>query len=77
MYYDLSLKVLPYDLLESVTRNPANALKLNNGSLEIGKAADIITFMLPDSVEQIEALALQIILHTNEVERIYINGEEY
>jgi cytosine/adenosine deaminase-related metal-dependent hydrolase len=76
-YYDLSLKVLPYDLLESVTRNPANALGLNSGSIKEGLAADLITFSLPDSVENQNALALQIILHTNEVNRIYINGEEY
>jgi aminodeoxyfutalosine deaminase len=77
MYHDLSLKVLSYDLLESVTRNPAKALGLNAGVLESGKAADIIALRLPDKLENDEALALQIILHTNEVERIYIDGEEH
>jgi len=77
MYYDLSLKVLSYDLLESVTRNPAKALGLNSGTIESGKAADIVVLHLPDKLENDEALALQIILHTNEVERIYIDGEEH
>lgn len=77
MHYDLSLKVLPYDLLESVTRNPARALGLKNGEIAIGNSADLISFKLPDKLENDSALALQIILHTNEVERIYIDGAEY
>jgi len=77
MHYDLSLKVLPYDLLESVTKNPAIALGLPVGQIIQGYSADLISFNLPDTLENDEALALQIILHTNKVERIYINGVEY
>ncbi len=77
MYYDLSLKVLPYDLLESVTRNPAKAMGLKSGEIVIGNASDLIVLKLPDKLENDAALALQIILHTDEVERIYIDGTEY
>jgi len=75
-YTDLSLKLLPYDLLKSVTVNAAKALDINGGKLEVGKNADLITFRLPDFVEEDEYLPLQIILHTNEVDKLIINGVE-
>jgi len=75
MHTDLHPKYLAKDLLKSVTLNAAKALCLNNGSLEKGKDADIITFKLPDSVEEMELLPLQIILHTNKVDTLYIDGK--
>ena len=75
MHTDLHPKYLAKDLLKSVTINAAKQLNLNNGSLEKGKDADLITFTLPAKVRELEYLPLQIILHTNEVERLYINGE--
>ena len=76
MHTDLHPKYLAKDLLKAVTTNAAKSLNLNNGSIEKGKDADLITFKLPDSIENIENLPIQIILHINEVERLYINGEE-
>ena len=76
MHTDLHPKYLAKDLLKAVTINAAKSLNLNNGSIEKGKDADLITFQLPDNVENIENLPIQIILHTNEVERLYINGEK-
>ena len=76
MHTDLHPKYLAKDLLKSVTINAAKALGLNNGSLEEGKDADIITFSLPNKVENLELLPLQIILHTNKVNDLYINGKE-
>lgn len=73
-YTDLSLKILPYDLLKSVTINAAKALDIDGGKLEAGRNADLIAFCLPDFVEEDEYLPLQIILHTNEVDRLIING---
>jgi aminodeoxyfutalosine deaminase len=73
-YTDLSLKILPYDLLKSVTANAAKALDIDGGKLEAGKNADLIAFCLPGFVEEDEYLPLQIILHTNEVDRLIING---
>jgi len=76
MHTDLHPKYLAKDLLKAVTLNAAKALGLNNGSIEKGKDADLIAFKLPDKVENLDNLPLQIILHTNEVEKLYINGEE-
>ena len=76
MHTDLHPKILAKDLLKAVTINAAKSLGLNNGSLETGKDADIISFKLPSRVKDLDLLPLQIILHTNEVENMYINGEE-
>jgi len=75
-YTDLSLKLLPYDLLKSVTINAAKALGLNSGKLEVGMCADLIAFRLPGYVDEDEYLPLQIVLHTNEVDKLIINGVE-
>jgi cytosine/adenosine deaminase-related metal-dependent hydrolase len=76
MHTDLHPKYLAKDLLKSVTINAAKALGLNNGSLEEGKDADIITFKLPNKVENLEILPLQIILHTNKIQNLFVNGKE-
>ncbi|WP_457561411.1 aminofutalosine deaminase family hydrolase [Caminibacter sp.] len=75
MHTTLHPKYLSIDLIKSVTINAAKSLNLNNGSLEVGKDADIIAFKLPSNVKKKELLPLQIILHTNEVEKLFINGE--
>ena len=76
MHTDLHPKYLAKDLLKSITKNAAKQLNLNNGSLEKGKDADIITFKLPSAIKDISYLPMHIILHTNEVEELYINGEK-
>jgi len=76
MHTELHPKYLAKDLLKSVTSVAAESLGLNNGSLEVGKDADIITFKLPNGVKDLQTLPLQIILHTNEVEKLYVNGSE-
>jgi len=76
MHIDLHPKYLAKDLLKAVTINAAKALNLNNGSIEKGKDADLIAFKLPDKIKNLDYLPMQIILHTNEVEKLFINGEE-
>jgi len=76
MHTDLHPKILAKDLLKSVTINAAKSLNLNNGAIEKDKDADLIGFCLPSEVKDIELLPLQIILHTNEVDKMFINGEE-
>jgi cytosine/adenosine deaminase-related metal-dependent hydrolase len=76
MHTDLHPKYLAKDLLKAVTTNAAKALGLNNGSLTKGKDADIITLKLPNKVENLDLLPLQIILHTNKVDNLYVNGKE-
>ncbi len=76
MHTDLHPKYLAKDLLKAVTINASKQLKLNNGSLEKGKDADLIIFKLPGKVKEKENIPMQIILHTNEVEKLYINGKK-
>jgi len=76
MQTELHPKYLAKDLLKSVTVNAAKQLNLNNGEIKEGKDADLIVFKLPDKINEIENLPLQIILHTNEVEELYINGKQ-
>ena len=76
MHTTLHPKYLAKDLLKAVTINAAKSLGLNNGSLEKGKDADIITFKLPSKVKNIENLPLHIILHTTNVEKLFVNGKE-
>jgi len=75
MHTGLHPKYLARDLLKAVTINASEILGLNNGSIEVGKFADMISFKLPNKVD-IEDLPLQVILHTNEVEKMWINGEK-
>ena len=75
MHTGLHPKYLAKDLLKSVTKNAGEILGLNNGSIEVGKVADLISFRLPNEVD-IDDLPLQIILHTNEIEKMWINGEK-
>jgi cytosine/adenosine deaminase-related metal-dependent hydrolase len=62
-------------LLKAATVNGSNSMGLNKGSLEVNKDADIISFKLPDAVEEKEDLAMQIILHTKSVNKTIIGGE--
>ena len=75
MHTGLHPKYLARDLLKSITKTASEILNLNNGSIEAGKYADMISFKLPNKVA-IEDLPLQIILHINEIEKMWINGEK-
>ena len=74
MHTGLHPKYLAKDLLKAVTKNAGDILRLNNGSIEVGKYADLISFRLPNKAD-IEDIYLQTILHINEVENMWINGE--
>ena len=73
MQTNLNIKYLAKDLIKSVTCTASEILGLNNGKIEKGRDADLITFKLPQKVKK-EILPLHTILHTNEAERVYING---
>ena len=62
-------------LLKAATVNGAIALGLNKGSLQKDFDADMITFYLPDEIEDKDDLAMQVILHTKFVDKIIIGGE--
>ena len=64
-------------LLEAATAGGAQALDLEAGRIEPGRAADLIVVRLEQEVAHPEDLPLQLILHTQAPERIYIAGEVY
>ena len=57
------------------TVNGAKALGVKKGSLIKDFDADIIGFCLPDKIEEVEDIYMQIILHTKYVDKIVIGGE--
>jgi cytosine/adenosine deaminase-related metal-dependent hydrolase len=75
MHTGLHPKYLAKDLLKAVTSTAGEILNLNNGMIEVGKFADMVSFKLPNKVD-VEDLCLQTILHINEVEKMWINGEK-
>ena len=71
------LKLAKY-LLIAATRNGANVLGIEESAyLKEGKNADMITIVLPEEVEDVKQLPLELILHTKKVKSGYINGERH
>lgn len=62
-------------LLKAATVNGAKALGLDKGIIKKDFDSDMIAFTLPDEVEDIEDLAMQVILHTKFVDKVIIGGE--
>ncbi|MDX1809791.1 MAG: metal-dependent hydrolase [Sulfurospirillaceae bacterium] len=70
------LEKLSKQLLKMSTINAATALGLNNGVLDKAKDADIITIKMPDKLTSCDNLCTQLILHSQTVDKTYINGKE-
>jgi len=62
-------------LLIAATVNGSRALGVNKGVLKQNKDADIISFTVPDEVEDVNDLAMHVILHTKFVDKTIIGGE--
>ncbi len=75
MHYHMPIRELSNRLIDSVTSQPAKALGLDSGVIEVGKSADFALVRLPDKSQK-EDLALQTILHTKRVNRVWIDGVE-
>jgi cytosine/adenosine deaminase-related metal-dependent hydrolase len=67
---------LSQKLLLSATSGGAKALGLQKGILQKGYDADIISFKLPDTIEDVEDIATAIILHTTQTTHTFIGGED-
>lgn len=76
MHGNIEPNLLSKELILAATKNGAEALELECGSLSKGKDSDIIVLKLPDCIENEKDLPIQLILHTQKAEKIYINGEE-
>lgn len=74
-HYERNIVKFSKTLLNSATVNGAKALGLKKGRLEKDFDADIIGFSLPDNIENIEDIYMQIILHTKYVDDVIIGGE--
>jgi cytosine/adenosine deaminase-related metal-dependent hydrolase len=66
--------LLAKELLVSATKRGAEALQLHSGTIEKGKSADLITITLPDQIEERDQLPLMTLIHTKEVDSIYLDG---
>ena len=70
------LRELAQMLLRAVTLEAARALRSEAGRIEAEAPADFALVRLPQPCPREEDLALQTILHTHRVERVWIAGEE-
>lgn len=75
MHADLDLHLLARDLLRSVTVAASEALGINAGKIAPNRDADLILFKVPGGVETDGHLPMQVILHTSEVDEVFIDGE--
>ena len=77
IHTNLNINELAQDLIKAATANGAKALGLNKGKIKKDYDADIIVCKLPDEVKNEKELCTQVILHTKEVSKVYINGEQH
>ncbi len=67
--------LLSKKLILSVTKNASFALGLNSGEIKTDKDADMILLELPDHINDTASLPLHLILHTQNAQKIFIEGE--
>lgn len=72
MHSNIPLLKLAKKLISSVTKDAADALKLNTGEISEGKNADMIVLDLDK--EPGDELAIHLILHRYNISKVYING---
>lgn len=70
-----ALEKLASLLIKGITSVPADIFSLNSGNIEVGKDADFALITLPDTPSTLSSIALQTILHTKNVNEVFINGE--
>ena len=64
-------------LIKNITKTPADIFNLNSGEIKVGKDADFALITLPDEISNQKSIALQTILHTHNVDAVYIEGEKF
>ncbi|MDY3204089.1 MAG: metal-dependent hydrolase [Arcobacter sp.] len=74
-HYDKNVIEFSKKLIKAATVNGSRALGLNKGVIGKDFDSDIISFLLPDNLEDVEDLYMQIILHTKFVDNVIIGGE--
>jgi len=76
LHHSIPIEKLASVLIKSITSTPAEIFSLNSGIIEVGKDADFAFLTLPDTPSSLDSIALQTILHTQKVDRVYISGEQ-
>lgn len=72
----MQINTLAKKILTAVTSNGAKALNLNCGEITKDKYADFIICEVNDDLENIEEIALELILHTKFTKATYVAGEK-
>jgi len=75
IHHNIDINILADKLIESITKNANDILGLNSGVLEKGRDSDIVVITLPNEVKSTKQISLWTILHTNEANRVYIDGK--
>jgi cytosine/adenosine deaminase-related metal-dependent hydrolase len=76
MHSKANLQKLASLLLKMATCNGAEALGLNSGVIKKDKFADLIVCKLDCDLDNVEDVALQLILHTKFAKATYVAGDE-
>lgn len=76
MYESENLNSFAKELILANTNLASKALNLSSGEIKVGKSADFAIFKLPQ-IQEIDSLAYNLILHSKEVEALFIDGIEY
>jgi cytosine/adenosine deaminase-related metal-dependent hydrolase len=77
LHHDMPLQVFAKRLIDAVTRIPAEALGLDAGVVDEGKAADLAVLTLPEMPLRSDEIALWSILHAKKASMVFIEGERY
>ncbi len=76
LHHKEPLQKMAQRFIRAITVDAAKAMRSDAGRIEPGAPADMALISLPEHMEDTEQLALQTILHTKEVSRLFIDGEE-
>jgi len=76
LHHQAPIDKLAQKFLESITSNAADILGLECGRIECGKLSDFAVVTLDEAPKRIEEIALWTVLHTKEVSKVYIAGED-
>ena len=76
LHNDIPIQELATTLLKSITSDAADILGLECGRIEDGKLADFAVVTLREAPKREEEIALWAVLHTKEVNQVFVNGEK-
>ena len=75
MHHQESLNKLSMTLIKAITSTPAKIFNLNSGEIKENKDANLVLITLPNQPNSLDDIALQTILHTQKVDKVFIKGK--